>query len=48
MKLGNWNYRLQNPIYFWGQHDEFYPHWAIVLRSPIAREWAGKPQNPPF
>lgn len=48
MRIGNWIYQLQNPVYYVGQHDEFYPYLAIVLRSPIARNWAGKPQEPPF
>ncbi len=48
MRLGNWLYRLQNPVYFAGQHDEFYPYLTIVLRSPVARDWTGKAGEPPF
>lgn len=48
MKIGKWIYRAQSPIVFWGQHNEFYPYLTIVLRTPIARVWAGDPGEPPF
>ena len=48
MKIGNWTYKVQNPVYFFGQHNEFYPYLTVVLRSPVTRDWSGKPGEPPF